>query len=95
MIGAPEAPRLYTVASVPLRSECLRQASLFEAITYSLPTVLPGGQAVIVDADDWLHNFKKGTVIRYSYRSGLHTILFDSVSEGDFKGWEIMQAFGS
>jgi hypothetical protein len=95
MIAAPTTPRLYTVSSVPLRREYLRQASLFDGRTYPLPNVLPGGEAVIVDADDWTHNFKKGTVIRYSYLSGLHTIYFESMAEGGFKGWEIMKAIVS
>jgi hypothetical protein len=92
MIAAPAAPRQYTYATVPLRCEYLRQAALFEARTYSLPKVMPGGNAVIYDADDWTHNFKRGKVIRYSYFTGLHTIHFDSMAEGDFKGWEIIKA---
>jgi len=86
---------LFTSGTVPLHPDYLRQASLFDEATYPLPTVIPGRNAVIVDADDWSHNFKKGIVMRYSYFSGLHTIHIASMAEGDFKGWEIMKAFGS
>src|SRR6266480_6552653 len=86
---------LFTSGTVPLHPDYLRQASLFDEATYPLPTVMQGGKAVIVYADEWSHNFKKGTVIRYSYFSGLHTIHFDSMAAGDFFGREIMKAFGS
>ena len=95
MIAAPAALHQYTIATLPLRCEYLRQASLFEERDYPLPTVLPGQEVVIYDAENWQDNFKRGRVIAYSYFTGLHTILFDSVSEGDFKGWEIMKALGS
>jgi hypothetical protein len=95
MLAAPIAQHRLTIATVPLRCEYLRQASLFEEETYQLPTVLPGERAVIFDADDWTHNFKQGTVTAYNHATGLHTIRFDSTAEGTFKGWEIIKAFGS
>ena len=80
----------FNYATVPLRAEYLFQASLFDERTYPLPKVLPGRDAVVVDADCWQHNFKRGRVLSFSFLTGLHTILFDSVSEGAFFGREIM-----
>src|SRR6266446_1059102 len=79
-------------ASVPLHRDYLRQASLFDERDYPLPAVLPGGEEVIVDADDWTHNFKKGTVTAYNYATGLHTIQFAGVSAAEFFGREIRKA---
>jgi hypothetical protein len=79
-------------ASVPLHPDSVRQAALFADRDYPLPRVLPGEEAVIVDADDWTHNFKKGRVIAYDYTSGLHTIQFTGVSEGEFFGREIRKS---
>jgi len=93
MIAAPSdnasEEERFAFANVPLRRDYLRQASLFDERDYPLPAVLPGGEAVIVDADDWTHNFKKGTVTAYNYATGLHTIHFDSLSEDEFFGREI------
>ena len=85
----------FTSGSVPLHPDYLRQASLFEDRDYPLPTVMLGEEAVIFDADDWTHNFKKGTVIAYNYATGLHTIHFDSMAEHQFLGREIIKAIGS
>jgi hypothetical protein len=95
MIAVPTMQQQFDIANVPLRSEYLRQASLFDERDYPLPTVLPGRIAVIIDADDWTHNFKRGRVLSYSFFTGVHTIQFDSVSEGAFYGLEIMQAIVS
>jgi hypothetical protein len=92
MIAAPAARHQLTYSNVPLRPDFLRQASLFDKGAYPLPKVFPGQEAVIVDADCWQHNFKRGKVLRYSFFTGLHTILFDSVSEADFYGREIIPA---
>jgi hypothetical protein len=93
MIGTlPVRMQPVSYATVPLSSEYLSQASLFDKEVYPLPKVLPGQEAVIVDADEWQHNFKRGRVLSYSYVTGLHTILFDSVSASDFYGREIIQA---
>jgi hypothetical protein len=93
MIGTlPVRMQPVSYATVPLSSEYLSQASLFDKRVYPLPKVLPEEFAVIVDADAWQHNFKRGRVLRYSYVTGLHTILFDSVSEAEFYGREIIQA---
>ena len=82
----------FAYATVPLHRDYLRQASLFDERDYPLPAVLPGGEAVIIDADDWTHNFKKGTVIAYDYTTGLHTIQFAGVSAAEFFGREIRKA---
>jgi hypothetical protein len=96
MIDAPRDNAIeeerFAFAKVPLHRDYLRQASLFADRDYPLPNVLPGGEAVIVDADDWTHNFKKGTVTAYNYATGLHTIHFDSLSEDEFLGREIMKS---
>ena len=88
MLHAPTRHQC-SIATVPLRRDCLRQASLFDERDYPLPAVLPGGEAVIIDADNWTHNFKKGRVTAYNYATGLHTIHFDSLSEDEFFGREI------
>jgi hypothetical protein len=85
MIVVTTVQQQFNTANVPLRCEYLRQASLFDERDYPLPTVMPGKVAVIFDADDWTLNFKRGTVTAYSYFSGLHTIYFDSMAEGNFK----------
>ncbi len=95
MIALPKAQQL-TVSSVPLRPDCLHQASLFDERAYPLPAVLPGEKAVVYDADSWQDNFKRGTVIHYSYFTGLHTIRFDSITvERRFYGREIIKAFAT
>jgi hypothetical protein len=93
MIEAPPVKQQFTIASVPLHPAFLRQASLFDEATYPLPHVLPGQEAVIIDADDWTHNFKKGMVIAYTYATGLHIIRFDSIVEHHFLGREIIKKF--
>ncbi len=72
-----EAKQHYTYANeeeqlmysiVPLRSDFLCQASLFDERTYLLPKVLPGRAAVIVDSDEgWQDNFKRGMVTNYDF----------------------------
>jgi hypothetical protein len=93
MIAAPSDNAMeeeqFAYANVPLHRDYLRQASLFDERDYPLPAVLPGGEAVIVDADDWTHNFKKGRVTAYNYATGLHIIRFAGVSEVEFFGREI------
>jgi hypothetical protein len=93
MIEAPAVKQQFTIANVPLHPAFLRQASLFDEATYPLPSVLPGQEAVIIDADDWTHNFKKGMVIAYNYATGLHIIRFGSVAEDEFLGREIIKKF--
>jgi hypothetical protein len=96
MIAAPRdnasEEEQFAFAKVPLHRDYLRQASLFDERDYPLPAVLPGGEAVIVDADDWMHNFKKGRVTAYNYATGLHTIHFASIVDHDFYGREIRKA---
>jgi len=79
-------------ATVPLHRDYVRQGSLFDERDYPLPAVLPGGEVVIIDADDWTHNFKKGRVTAYNYATGLHTIQFAGVSVAEFFGREIRKA---
>ena len=92
MIVAPAPPQEFTTATVPLRCDYLRQASLFGERTYPLPKVLPDQKAVIVDGDNWQDNFKRGIVSGYSFFTVLHTIHFNSVLEGPFFGREIIKA---
>ncbi len=96
MIDAPRdnasEEEQFAFANVPLHRDYLRQASLFDERDYPLPCVLPGGEAVIVDADDWTHNFKKGTVTAYNYATGLHTVHFAGIVDRDFYGREIRKA---
>jgi hypothetical protein len=92
MIIAPIAPQTLTTETIPLRREYLQQASLFGEKTYPLPKVLPGSYAVIMDADEWEDNFKRGRVIRFDYSTALHTILIDSIEVSDFYGREIVKA---
>ena len=85
----------YCIATVPLRSEHLRQASLFDERTYLLPKVLPGRAAVIVDSDEgWQDNFKRGIVTNYDFLTGLHTIQIESIEELDCYSREIVKACG-
>jgi len=77
---------------VPLQSGFLCQASLFDEKTYPLPKVVPGETAVIVDADEWGNNFKKGTVRSYNYFTGVHAIQIHSVETLDCYGREIRKA---
>jgi hypothetical protein len=93
MIAATPVRQQFTSATVPLHRSYLRQASLFDERTYPLPNVLPGREAVITDADEWQDNFKGGTVIRYSYFTGLHTLRIESMLERDFYGREIIKKF--
>jgi hypothetical protein len=98
MIEAPpnnanEEEFMYSI--VPLRSGFLRQASLFDERTYPLPQVIPGEAAVIIDSDTWQDNFKRGSVRRYNYLTGVHTIEIESSETLDCYGREIRNALRS
>jgi|GraSoi2013_115cm_1033766.scaffolds.fasta_scaffold62426_1 hypothetical protein len=96
MIAAPlDTPLIreqLAISQVPLRCECLRQAALFEERTYPLPKVLPGREAIIVDAACQILNFRRGIVTTYSYFTGLHTINVESMIDCGFLGREIVRA---
>src|SRR5260370_32004431 len=86
----------YCIATAPLRSEQLRQASLFDERTYLLPKVLPGRAAVIVDSDEgWQDNFKRGIVTNYDFLTGLHTIQIESIEELEWYRRELVKAHGT
>ena len=95
MIATPTKRQHYCIATVPLRWEHLRQASLFDERTYPLPKVLPGRAAVIVDGDEWGDNFKRGIVSSYNFLTGLHTIQIESIEALDCYGREIRNALRS
>ena len=96
MIATPTKRQYYCIATVPLRSEHLQQASLFDERTYLLPKVLPGRAAVIVDGDKgWQDNFKRGIVTNYDFLTGLHTIQIESIEALDCYGREIRRALRS
>ena len=72
MKEAQVKPQPYTTATVPLRREHLHQPAfcdpLFPGRAYPLPTVVPGREALIYDADAWdVWNGRCGVVTRYSF----------------------------
>ena len=95
MIATPTKRQHYCIATVPLHSEHLQQASLFDERTYPLPKVLPGRASVIVDGDEWGDNFKRGIVSSYNFLTGLHTIQIESIEALDCYGREIRKALRS